>query len=252
MKVLIFEDEKLASDRLIEILKEIRPTIHVVASLKSVEAGVLWLQNNEQPDLILSDIQLLDGTSFDIFSEIEVKCPVIFTTAYDQYAIKAFEVNSVDYLLKPISEDKLKAAVLKVENKNQKAPNNFNIEDLKGLLKNSKPEYKSRFLIKIGQKIRAIPVEKIAYFFTKDKMTYIVTFENQKLPMDHTLEEIDGMLDPKFFFRINRKFIVHFDAVKDIHPYFKGRIKLSLSPEIDEEIIISTEKTPSFKRWLDQ
>jgi DNA-binding LytR/AlgR family response regulator len=252
MKVLIFEDEKLASDRLIEILKEIRPTINVVASLKSVEAGLLWLQNNEQPELIISDIQLLDGTSFDIFSEVEIKCPVIFTTAYDQYAIKAFEVNSVDYLLKPISEDKLKAAVEKVESKTNAAPNSFNIEDLKGLLHTSRPEYKSRFLIKIGQRIRAIPVEKIAYFFTKDKMTYIVTFENQKLPMDHTLEEIDGMLDPKFFFRINRKFIVHFDAVKDIHPYFKGRIKLSLSPEIEEEIVISTEKTPPFKRWLDQ
>lgn len=252
MKVLIFEDEKLASERLIEILKEIRPTIKVLSSLKSVEAGLLWLQNNEPPDLIISDIQLLDGTSFDIFSEVEVKCPVIFTTAYDQYAIKAFDVNSVDYLLKPISEDKLKAAIEKVEKKTNSAPSNFNIEDLKGLLQNSRPEYKSRFLIKIGQKIRAIPVEKIAYFFTKDKMTYIVTFENQRLPMDHTLEEIDGMLDPKFFFRINRKFIVHFDAVRDIHPYFKGRIKLSVSPEIDEEIVISTEKTPPFKRWLDQ
>jgi len=252
MQVLIFEDEKLASERLVEILQEIKPSINVVASIKSVEAGILWLQNNKHPDLIISDIQLLDGTSFEIFSEVKVECSVIFTTAYDQYAIKAFEVNSVDYLLKPISEDKLKAAIEKAERQLGSPTTGVNLEELKGLLQNSRAEYKSRFLIKIGQRIRAVPVEKIAYFFTKEKMTYIVTFENQKYPIDHSLEEVDAMLDPKFFFRINRKFIVHFDAVKDIHPYFKGRIKLGLAPEIDADIVISSEKTPSFKRWLDQ
>lgn len=250
MKVLIFEDEKLASERLIEMVKELRPGVEIVASIKSVEAALLWLQSNETPDLIISDIQLLDGTSFEIFSEATIECPVIFTTAYDQYAIKAFEVNSVDYLLKPIQSGKLEAALEKFDNQSSSS-GGFDIEKITALIQSANPEYKSRFLVKVGQRIRAIPVEKIAYFFTKDKLTYMVTFDGQKLPMDHTLEEVDGMLNPKNFFRVNRKFIVHFDAVADIHPYFKGRLKITVAPEIDEEIIISTEKTPSFKRWLD-
>ncbi len=252
MKILIFEDERLASERLIEILNDIRPGIEVLSSIKSVEAGIMWLQSHDAPDLIISDIQLLDGTSFEIFSEVKVECPVIFTTAYDQYAIKAFEVNSVDYLLKPIQEEKLKAAVEKAEAKAADGGSGIDITQIKDLLQENRQDFKSRFLTKVGQKIRAIPVEKIAYFFTRDKLTYIVTFENQKYPLDHTLEEIDGMLNPRQFFRINRKFIVHFDSVKDIHPYFKGRLKLGLEPMIDEEIVISSEKTPSFKKWLDQ
>ena len=251
MKVLIFEDEKLASERLEDLLKELRPGAEIVAAIKSVEAGVLWLQNNDQPDLIISDIQLLDGTSFEIFSQVALECQVIFTTAYDQYAIKAFEVNSVDYLLKPIQSEKLENALKKYENK-ATGQSPLDIEQIKSLLQTDQQTYKSRFLVKVGQKIQAIPVEKTAYFFTRDKLTYIVTFENKKLPVDHTLEEVDGMLNPSHFFRINRKFIVHFDAVGDIHPYFKGRLKLSLNPPIDEEIVISTEKTPSFKKWLDQ
>lgn len=253
MNVLIFEDEKLASERLTELLKELRPSIDVVASIKSVEAAVLWLENNDQPDLIISDIQLLDGTSFEIFSQVAVSCPVIFTTAYDQYAIKAFEVNSVDYLLKPISKDKLETALGKLDSKLAAGGNKgFDIEQIRNLLQAESPEYKSRFLVKVGQRIRAIPIEKVAYFYSRDKLTYIVTFENQKYPIDQTLEELEGLVNPKEFFRVNRKFIVHFNAVADIHPYFKGRVKLGLNPLIDEEIVVSSEKTPVFKRWLDQ
>ena len=254
MKVLIFEDEKLASERLIELLKELRPEMEVVNSIKSVEAGVLWLENNELPDLIISDIQLLDGTSFEIFSQIEITCPVIFTTAYDQYAIKAFEVNSVDYLLKPIQSEKLKVALDKVGSKAPAAGSSagLDIEQIRSLLKQEQPEYKSRFLVKVGQRIRAIPIEKVAYFFSRDKLTYIVNFEGQKFPIDQTLEEIDTLVNPKDFFRVNRKFVVHFNSVADIHPYFKGRVKLGLTPDIDEEIVVSSEKTPVFKRWLDQ
>ncbi len=253
MNVLIFEDEKLASERLIELLKELRPSLEVVGSVKSVEAAVLWLENNDQPDLIISDIQLLDGTSFEIFSQVQVACPVIFTTAYDQYAIKAFEVNSVDYLLKPIGQDKLEAALVKFEAKvGSGTSTGFDIEQIRSLLGSSTPEYKSRFLVKVGQRIRAIPIEKVAYFFSRDKLTYIVTFENQKYPIDQTLEELEGLINPKDFFRVNRKFVVHFNSVADIHPYFKGRVKLGLSPHIEEEIVVSSEKTPVFKRWLDQ
>lgn len=221
--------------------------------MKSVEAAVLWLQNNEHPDLIISDIQLLDGPSFDIFEEVEVKTPVIFTTAYDQYAIKAFEVNSVDYLLKPIQKEKLGAALDKYDQMGSASEEgSIDIEQIKPALKEEKKEYKARFLVKLGQRIKAIPTEKIAYFFSQDKLTYLVTFEGQKLPIDQTLEELEGLMNPKFFFRVNRKFMVHFDSVTDIHPYFKGRVKLGLNPHFDDDIVISSEKTPVFKRWLDQ
>lgn len=195
---------------------------------------------------------MLDGTSFEIFEQHKPKCKVIFTTAYNQYAIKAFEVNSVDYLLKPIQREKLATALEKIEEQ-AAAPSSpaFDLSQIKALINEQNKEYKSRFLTKIGQRIRAIPTEKIAYFYTHDKLTYIVTFEKQKYIIDNTLEEVDQMLNPKQFFRVNRKFLVHFDAVSDIHPYFKGRVKLSLSPEIDEDIVVSSEKTPLFKQWLD-
>lgn len=252
MKALIIEDEKLASERLIELIKTIKPDVQIVGTLRSVEAGLDWFQKNEQPDLIISDIQLLDGSSFEIFDKVKPKCNVIFTTAYDQYAIKAFEVNSVDYLLKPIQEEKLANAFQKLGDKTDSQTSQpFDLESIKALINQQNKEYKSRFLTKVGQRIKAIPTDKIAYFYTHDKLTFIVTFEKQKFIIDNTLEEVDQMLDPKHFFRVNRKFLVHFDAVSDIHPYFKGRVKIVLQPEIDEDIVVSSEKTPLFKMWLD-
>lgn len=250
MRIVIFEDEKLASERLIQLLKSIKPEANVLTSMKSVEAAVMWLQNNDLPDLIISDIQLLDGVSFEIFDQVKIDCPVIFTTAYDEYAIKAFEVNSIDYLLKPIQKEKLAIALEKFEVQHHPSPE-FDLSKIQELIQ-GEPEYKSRFLVKFGQRIKAIPVKKIAYFYSRDKLSYLVTFEGQKLPVDQTLEELDGLLNPKNYFRVNRKFIVHFDSVADIHPYFKGRVKLDLEPGIDEDIVVSSEKTPVFKKWLDQ
>lgn len=250
MRVIIFEDEKLASERLIQLLKQIKPEAEVLTSIKSVEAGILWLQNHDEPELIISDIQLLDGTSFEIFEQVKVNCPVIFTTAYDDFAIKAFEVNSVDYLLKPIQKEKLEKAIDKYENQKGNS-SELNLEKIQELLQ-GEPTYKSRFLVKLGQRIKAIPVEKIAYFYSRDKLTYLVGFDGQKLPVDQTLEELDTLLNPTHYFRVNRKFLVHFDAVSDIHPYFKGRVKLELEPTIHEDIVVSSEKTPVFKKWLDQ
>ena len=250
MRVIIFEDEKLASERLIQLLKQIKPEAEVLTSIKSVEAGTLWLQNHDEPELIISDIQLLDGTSFEIFEQVKVNCPVIFTTAYDDFAIKAFEVNSVDYLLKPIQKEKLEKAIDKYENQKGNS-SELNLEKIQELLQ-GEPTYKSRFLVKLGQRIKAIPVEKIAYFYSRDKLTYLVGFDGQKLPVDQTLEELDTLLNPTHYFRVNRKFLVHFDAVSDIHPYFKGRVKLELEPTIHEDIVVSSEKTPVFKKWLDQ
>ena len=253
MKVVVFEDEKLASERLIELIQELRPNAEILASLKSVEAGLMWLQNNEEPDLIVSDIQLLDGSSFEIFNQHPIKCPVIFTTAYDEYAIKAFQVNSVDYLLKPIQKQKLENALQKYDERTSSSSSqSLDIDKIREAIQGSNVQYKSRFLVKYGQRIKAIPVEQIAYFYSQDKLTYLVTFEGKKLPLDQTLEELETVLNPDNYFRVNRKFIVHFDSVSDIHPYFKGRVKLDLQPESGEDIVISSDKTPLFKQWLDQ
>lgn len=253
MKVIVFEDEKLASERLIELIQDLRPDAQVVASLKSVEAALLWLENNQEPDLVVSDIQLLDGSSFEIFDQHPIQCPVIFTTAYNEYAIKAFEVNSVDYLLKPIQKEKLSLALDKYDaRKASTSANALDIDKIREAIQGTNVQYKSRFLVKYGQRIKAIPVEQIAYFFSQDKLTYLMGFDGKKLPLDQTLEELEGVLDPKNYFRVNRKFIVHFDAVSDIHPYFKGRVKIEVQPESSEEIVISSEKTPIFKQWLDQ
>ncbi|HNP18745.1 MAG TPA: LytTR family DNA-binding domain-containing protein [Fulvivirga sp.] len=250
MKVLILEDETLAGQKVQNLLNEIDSTLVVLDVLKSVESAKEWFDNNEQPDLVISDIRLLDGLSFELFETIEYPNPVIFTTAYDQYAIKAFEVNSVDYLLKPIQKEKLANALTKVKNKTETATIQY--QDIINIMKSQQVEYKSRFMIKAGHKILAIPIEKIAYFYSLNKLTYIISADNKKYPCDQTLEVIDQQLDPKLFFRANRKYIVKFEAISEIHPYFKGRIKINLTPEAEDDIVISSERTPDFKKWLDQ
>ncbi|QSE95969.1 LytR/AlgR family response regulator transcription factor [Fulvivirga lutea] len=249
MRVVIIEDESLAGKKIESLLSEIDSTIEVLTTLKSVEGALEWFNENPNPDLVISDIRLLDGISFEIFDQIDYSNPVIFTTAYDQYAIKAFDVNSVDYLLKPVQKEKLEKALGKIKN-NQ--PANVPFDELIAAIQNQQKEYKSRFMIKTGQKILAVPVDKIAYFFSQNKLTYIVAQDGKKYPYDQTLEEVDQQVDPKLFFRANRKYITRFSAISEIHPYFKGRIKINLTPEADDEIVISSERTPEFKKWLDQ
>jgi two-component system, LytTR family, response regulator LytT len=250
MKVLILEDETLAGQKIQNLLNDIDSTLEVLAVLKSVETAREWFASNEHPDLVISDIRLLDGLSFELFETIDYRNPVIFTTAYDQYAIKAFEVNSVDYLLKPIQKEKLDKALAKLKHKEETPAIQY--QDIINIMKTQQTEYKARFMIKAGNKILAIPVEKIAYFYSLNKLTYIISIENKKYPCDQTLEVIDQQIDPKLFFRANRKYIVKFEAINEIHPYFKGRIKISLTPEAEDEIVISSERTPDFKKWLDQ
>lgn len=250
MKVLILEDETLAADKLESTLLEIQPDAQVVSRIKSISSAVEWLQNNPHPDVIISDIRLLDGLCFEIFSQVKVDKPVIFTTAYDQYAIRAFEVNSIDYLLKPVQKEKLQAALAKLQL--PKDPPFPDYSEVLNFIKSKQASYKSRFMVRLGQRIVAIPSEKIGYFYSENKLTYIVTLDNKKLPIDQPLDELIDLLDPKRFFRANRQFIVAFDSIAEIHPYFKGRIKIVLQPKSDDEVVISSDRTPEFKRWIDQ
>jgi len=252
MKVLIIEDELLAAEKISGYVRDIFPEAQLLGPINSIAEGVAWFKQNPEPDVVISDIMLSDGLCFDIYKEKNISWWVIFTTAYDEYVIRAFEVNSIDYLLKPVSKQKLKESLRKISYEQTQNKTDIDYLKLAELLQASTQSYKSRFLVKVGQKIKAIPTSKIAYFFTHDKLSFLVSHQKDKFPLDHSLEEIDAMLNPKDFFRINRKYIIHLDAVKVIHPYFKGRLKLELLPETNEDIVISSEKTPSFKSWLDQ
>lgn len=254
MKVLIVEDEALAAEKLSKTLLEVSDNCEIMAVLNSVDSSIEWLRNNQTPDLILSDIHLADGLCFNIFSEIEVECPIIFTTAYEKYAIQAFEVNSVDYLLKPIEASRLQTALSKYEKlkSSQLESRTALFEEFKEMLAQSTREYKSRFLCKIGNKIKSVPVTSVRYFYSKDKMSFIMDTDGNRLPVNNTLDEIDQLVDPKNFFRVNRQFITHYGAISEINPYFKGRLKIKLDPDIDEDIVISSDKSPQFKSWLDR
>lgn len=251
MNVLILEDETLAGEKLENLLKEINDTLQIIGIIKSVEAAKEWFSIHPHPDLVISDIKLLDGLSFELFETVEYTNPIIFTTAYDQYAIKAFEVNSIDYLLKPIQKDKMVKALSKLNSEDSSVGQAVPYQEIIQMIKTGQEQHKTRFMIKAGQKILAVPVEKIAYFYSLNKLTYIVSIDGKKYPYDQTLEIVDQQIDRAQFFRANRKYIVRFDAVSEIHPYFKGRIKINLTPEAEDDIVISAERTPEFKKWLD-
>ncbi|GAB3647113.1 LytTR family DNA-binding domain-containing protein [Echinicola sediminis] len=255
MRILIIEDESLAAEKLSQMLKRYDEEMEVLANLTSIVDSVKWLRENPAPDLIMMDIRIDDGLCFEIFQQVEVTSPVIFTTAYDQYAIKAFQVHSIDYLLKPVHYDKLEKSLDKLK----KLQSNFksdvpqlDVDVLLQALEEKRPEYKSRFMVKAGTKIRSVKTEQIAYIFTDRKLNLLVTNSGDKYPLDQSLDELIQVLDPSLFFRANRQLILHIDAVSEIHPYFKGRVKLALTPPLDTEIVISSEKTPAFKAWLDQ
>jgi len=254
MNILLIEDEKLAAEKLSSLLHEVRPDSNILAIEDSVDGAIDWLSKNAAPDLIISDIHLTDGLCFNIFSQREINCPIIFATAYDKYALQAFEVNSIDYLLKPIQKDRLTQALVKYSRMTvtQKEDQSLLYAEFQKILAQRNRNYKARFLCKLGNKIKSVPAESIAYFYSQDKMTFLVDKNQQRLPVNNTLDEIDQMVDPDQFFRINRKYVAHFDAIHEIHPYFKGRLKLKLQPAIDDDIVVSTEKSPLFKAWLDR
>lgn len=254
MKVLIVEDEAPAAQLLTSLLARYGG-IEVLDVLPSVERTIAWLQMNQLPDLIFLDIHLADGLSFEIFKQTPVKCPVIFCTAYDQYALDAFQLHSVDYLLKPVQYDKLYKSLEKMKEIRlsfSTSAEPIQMNDIVDMIKKGESAYKSRFMVKSGSKIKTVKTDDIAYFYSHNKLSLLVTRLGEKFPIDYALDELITMLNPQLFFHVNRKLIIHIDAAKEIHPYFKGRLKLVLQPAIDEEVIVSSQKTPAFKDWLDQ
>jgi two-component system LytT family response regulator len=255
MTTLIIEDEKLAAEKLIELIYKYDSSIEVKAILDSVEKSVDWFRKNNHPDLVFMDIQLADGLSFEIFEKTEVNSPVIFTTAYDEYTIDAFKVNSVDYLLKPVDIDELTAAINKYKS-------NFGPKGLKEfkpgpeiyekLINQLTQSYKNRFLVKVGLHIRSLPVEDIEYFYTSEKSTFLCTTDGKNYDLDYSLDQLAKLVDPGLFFRISRKFIINLSAIKDIIAYSNSRLKIILKNPPDEDAIVSREKVRDFKKWLDR
>ena len=252
MKILIIEDEAFAADALEKIVLELRPQTEVQDRLESIEEAVEYFQLQPEPDLIFCDIHLSDGSSFEIFKQIEIKTPVIFTTAYNEYAIEAFKVNSIDYLLKPLKKKEVATAIKKYEEL-QKDEISLGIENLRNLLKTPAQEQKvkSRFMVKSGQTIKTIPSEDVAYFLAEEGVVLLYTFDGKRFVVNYTLDQLDGQLEQKKFFRVNRQLISNIEAVSEVSPYFKGRLHLTLDPPLAGEQIISSSKASAFKQWLD-
>jgi len=252
-KVLIIEDEKPAADWLKQLILKFDSQITVLAVIDSVSGAVEWFQQNQAPDLALMDIQLADGLSFDIFERTKIQCPVIFTTAYEEYAIKAFKVNSVDYLLKPIAYTELEAAFQKFENQVQSiqtAPS-VTIELLNKVKEMLRKQYKTRFVIKVGEHLKSITVDDILFFYSLEKATYLCTTDFKTYLVDYSLDRIAGMIDEHRFFRINRKYILSNQSIADIIFYSNSRLKIKLKKPDEESIIVSRDKVAAFKEWLD-
>jgi two-component system, LytTR family, response regulator LytT len=252
MKLLIVEDEELAAKKLQKILAAVDPSILVAGVTDSIKTTVEWLQENPQPDLILMDIELCDGQSFEIFNLTEVKSPVIFTTSYDEFALKAFKVNSLDYLLKPVQKDELEVALKKFHKLKGSQQSDMNIDQLvKELQSKLKPvSYRKRFLVKHAQKLISMEVGDIAYFYSDGRLNFFKTTDNKKFVVDYTMDELEEMLDPERYFRISRSFYVSINSVDKIDDYFGNRLILALKPAVDKEALVSREKVTEFKNWL--
>ncbi|PRY11882.1 LytTR family two component transcriptional regulator [Pontibacter ummariensis] len=253
MNILIIEDEELAADVLTDIIEGLRPEAKILNSLSSVREAVRWLELNQEPDLIFCDIHLSDGNSFEIFRKVDVKCPVIFTTAYDQYAIDAFKVNSIDYLLKPIMEEEVAQALKKYESLQSRSTDN-GYGNLQDLIQQSLPKQlgsRTRFLVKQGQTMITVTTEEVAFFQAEEGVVFLFTFEGKRYIINHTLDQLEEQLDTTKFFRVNRQFIVNIEVVQEIAPYFKGRLSLKLKPPFELEQVVSTYRATAFKQWLD-
>lgn len=246
MKVLIIEDELLVQEEFARLIRELFPNMEIMAMLSSVSDSVEWLNENKA-DLIFLDIHLSDGTGFDIFDQVNIETPVIFTTAYDQYAIRAFEVNGIGYLLKPISQSALIDTVSRVRR------TIYTPHQMEALLDNVRApkEYKKRMLIKSGDRFGYIDISEVAYFYAEERVTFMITREGRRYLVDYTIEMLEGLLDPKQFFRLTRGCIASINSIQSAVKYFNSRLKITLSPQHKDEILISRVRVPDFLKWLD-
>ncbi len=248
MNILIVEDEKPAATRLVNMLKKVEPDAEIVGITDGVESTLNFLDQHAPPDLVFMDIHLADGSGLEIFKHHSFSgSGVIFSTAYDQYAIEAFKLNALYYLLKPIKQEELELALTRFKQQKEKSKDYREI--VNKLL--SKPGNDKRFLIRMGQSLRLVQQPDIAYFYTSDKITFMMTREGRKYPVDYTLENLEEIIDSAKFFRINRQYIIHIDAIQQMHAHSKARVRIDLLPVAHEEVIVSTEKSPLFKKWLE-
>ncbi len=249
MRILIIEDENPAASRLKRLIAPLLEDAEIFGNLDSVKSAIDWLSFNEIPDLIFCDIQLADGISFEIFEKVPVSCPIIFTTAFDQYAIQAFDVNAIDYLLKPLDPAAVEKAVQKFKAKQIKP--SLDLSRIQDFLAQSTQKFKKRFLVKFGEKIQSINTTDVSFFFSESKITYLQTFEGKRYVVDSKLEKVESEVDPTLFFRINRKYLIHPDSIIDIFIHSNSRLKIKLNHCKDSDIIVSREKVSAFKEWLD-
>ncbi|MCE3282174.1 MAG: response regulator transcription factor [Chitinophagaceae bacterium] len=247
-RVLIIEDEEAAAKRLQKMVSDALPESVVADSLRSIASATEWFNSNPQPDLAFFDIHLADGNSFEIFKRVKVDCPVIFTTAYDQYALEAFKVNSIDYLLKPVKKDELERAIEKFRHLHFKAPAPVDIQKL--LASIQKVEYKERFIIRYGEHMKTIQTADIAYFYTENRVSFAALKEGKRYAVDHNMDQLEEMLNPRQFFRINRQFIIGYDSITEMLSYSKSRVLVKLNPPTKEDTIVSSERSAAFKAWL--
>lgn len=251
MKAIIIEDEDFAAIRLENMIRECDSSVQVVTRLQSVKESVAWLRANPHPDLIFLDIHLEDDLCFSIFDQVNVRSQIVFTTAFDEYAIKAFKHKSIDYLLKPVNLDELKQAISKFNDWNSERIVTINPEELRNLIVQQKAQYRERFSVMVGEKLKAISVDDIAYFFSTSGITFVVLNSRNQYSIDLSLDALKDQLNPADFFRVNRQYLIKLKSIANVHVFPKSRLKIDLNPTAADEIFVSQEKVPEFKRWLD-
>jgi len=250
MNVVIIEDEKFAADHLEKMILKYDKNIKIAAMLESVEESIKWFLNNNEPDLIFLDIHLEDGLSFSIFEEVKITSPIIFTTAFDEYAIRAFKLKSIDYLLKPIMQEDLNISLEKYKDWNKSNKTFIDVDSLFELMTNKGLKYKERISVNFGQKIKSFNISDVAYFYSEKGISFMVTHNSSEYPVDYSLDQLTGFLNPNEFFRINRQLLISMKSIKNIHVFPKSRLKLELHPPSQKDVFVSIDKVTKFKEWL--
>lgn len=248
MRILIVEDEAAAVRRLKKLLDEVLGSFEIAGVLDSIETSVQWFLHNDPPDVVLLDIHLADGSSFEIFEHVEVRCPVIFVTAYDEYALEAFRVNAIDYIMKPVKAEDLQRALARYETKQASAQPEELIEKLRA--SNLIPAQEQRVLVRIGQNIKLVELHNAAYLYSEDKIIFAAMPDGKRYPVDYSLDQLESILDSRYFYRVNRQYIINLKAIDEMYSYSKSRVKVLLKPPPPSDVIVSTERSSTFKKWL--